>query len=62
MSAGDVSPGGVSVAKGTLLDDAARLMLSSGTNALTVVAEDGRPIGSLDQAKLMTAMVASSVD
>jgi glycine betaine/proline transport system ATP-binding protein len=62
MTAGASAPDAATVTEGTLLDDAARLMLTSGVSALNVVSADGTPLGSLTQARLMSAMVASSVD
>ena len=56
---GQVPQGGVTIMQGTLLEDAAREMLSAGSDRLTVVSADGAPIGSLSLQKLMSAMVRS---
>jgi glycine betaine/proline transport system ATP-binding protein len=56
LAAGE-APQGVTAPEGTLLEDAARILLQSDTDRLTVVSGDGRPLGVLTQQKLMEAMV-----
>jgi len=41
-----------------LLDDAARLLLASGTESMTVVHPDGSPAGKVTLKEILAAMVA----
>lgn len=53
-----VAVGGLTTRAGTQLEDAARLILTSGIENLTVVDREGRPIGKVTLKQLMEAMVA----
>jgi CBS domain-containing protein len=50
----------VEVPAGTLLEDAARLLFSSGADRLTVTDAQGGPAGSLTLQRIMSVMVAGS--